>query len=284
MTTRVGHDDSDSLFCRLYVGECREVLARLPERSIQCVVTSPPYYGLRTYAGVADSLWADGWSGVLGNEPSVAQYVGHMVEVFRAVRPVLRDDGTVWLNLGDSYSNEGKWGGKSGEKNYTSAAGGIDRRKRSSGMKPKDRCIIPARVAIALCDDGWFLRSEIVWAKPNGMPSSVQDRPGDAHEMIYLLTKKPKYFYDSVAVRTPARPSSVARLSQDIAGQAGSSRAHGGSNLRSVWTIATHPFKEAHFATFPPQIPQTAIKAGTSERGCCAECGSPWKRTTLNRI
>jgi len=316
-------------------GDVFDVLATLPDESVHCVVTSPPYWGLRDY-GVA---------GQIGLEPTMAEYVATMVRVFREVRRVLRTDGTVWLNLGDSYFRNPAKGGSGpngkeqaylgdvygraqganrGQNNDIATNAGnagrvdrgpagselsiLERGRNDTSLKEKDLCMIPSRVALALQDDGWYLRSEIIWAKPNPMPESVTDRPTSAHEKVFLLTKSARYFYDADAVRQPMADSSIARLAQDIEHQAGSDRANGGAktngpmkavgradkqasgkaatsprndgnawnenngrgfiptndgaNLRNVWTIATRPYSEAHFATFPPELPEMCIKAG----------------------
>lgn len=256
----------------ILTGDCRDVLRALPERSIQCCVTSPPYFGLRDY----------GVTGQIGLEETPDAFVAQMVEVFREVRRVLRDDGTLWLNLGDSYANDGKWGGSTSGKHVSAVHGGtgIGRTKKTTGLKPKDLMMIPARVALALQADGWWLRSDIIWAKPNPMPESVSDRPTSSHEHVFLMTKSEQYFYDSDAIREPMAVASIARLAQNVEGQAGSARANGGAktngamkavgntmsedrNARNVWTIATRPFKGAHFATFPADLAERCVKAGT---------------------
>ena len=285
---------------RILVGDCLERLRTLSEESVHCVVTSPPYWGLRDY-GVA---------GAIGLEPTLQEHLETIVTVFREVRRVLRSDGTCWLNLGDSYANDVKWGGASGGLNDTSAAGGYSRDRKHTGLKPKDLVGIPWRVAFALQADGWWLRSEIVWHKPNPMPESVRDRPTSAHEKLFLLTKAARYFYDAEAVRVP-RPhpnnptfrvgaypdqgTTPQKNSRESDKQRGHSRRHAGfndrwdamskegqqasgANLRNVWTIPTFGFPEAHFATFPPKLVEPCIKAGTSEKGCCPECGTPWVR------
>ena len=219
---------------------------------------------------------------------------------------MLRSDGTLWLNYGDRYAThlftrQGKqrnvcqpptdWAG--------TELGGRRRSKHvkvthqsATGLKPKDLVMMPARVALALQADGWWLRSEIVWHKPNPMPESVRDRPTSAHEKIYLLTKSARYFYDAVAVREEDagtdHPRNILHRPEPSGGilpphrgiRTAEGRNGGGRNLRNLWTIATHPFSEAHFATFPPKLVEPCIKAGTSERGCCAECGAPWERVT----
>ena len=224
---------------------------------------------------------------------------------------MLRKDGTCWLNYGDAYANDGKWGGSSGGKQaYLDGATRLrnGRSKRTTGLKPKDLMMMPARVALALQSDGWWLRSEIVWHKPNPMPESVTDRPTCAHEKMYLLTKSARYFYDAEAVRTEApernnndrKPASWP-TSANYNGQYGPARTdkkrgHGrrhagfndrwdampkdeqqanGANLRNVWAIATHTYPGAHFATFPPALVEPCIQAGTSEKGCCEQCGKP---------
>lgn len=176
----------------------------LADESVQCIVTSPPYWGLRDY----------GVSGQLGLEPTPDLYVEHMVVVFREVRRVLRPDGTLWLNLGDSYAADTKWGGASGDKNSTSAAGGFSRERKYTGLKDKDLIGIPWLVAFALRADGWWLRAENIWHKPNAMPESVIDRTTRAHEQVFMLTKAERYFYDADAISQPVSPSTHARISQ----------------------------------------------------------------------
>lgn len=325
---------------RLLTGDCRDVLATLPEASVHCVVTSPPYYGLRDY-GTAQ--WEGGAEGCshsvpLGNGPKLEPTDGHdvafrtgaqytqqrvtgltcrcgarridrqlgleatpeaylaaMVEVFRAVRRVLRDDGTLFLNIGDSYS--GYHGNKNSVVPTSSTNGwvnGYDENQRATtagnGYKSKDLLLMPARLALALQADGWWVRSDIIWHKPNPMPESCTDRPTSAHEHVFLLSKRARYYYDADAVREEAEyGASVDRDGASCGpfrptsggGFRGGTRAHsyGGSrNLRNVWTIPTAPFSDAHFATFPPALVERCIRAGTSERGCCAACGAPWCR------
>jgi DNA modification methylase len=262
----------------VYEGDCRVVLASLPAESVHTVLTSPPYWGLRDY----------GSPGQLGLEPTPEEYVANMVAVFREVRRVLRADGTLWLNLGDSYANDTKWGGSSGGKHVAALHGqtGIGRQKVTTGLKAKDLVGIPWRVAFALQADGWYLRSDIIWAKPNPMPESVTDRPTKAHEYLFLLSKSARYYYDADAVREasemrPQNRTTNGRLHDE--GRPLHRRPPGmtdpaGRNLRSVWTVATQPYPGAHFATFPPKLIEPAIKAGTSERGVCPECGAPWER------
>ena len=255
---------------RIIEGDCIEGMRRLEGQSVHCVVTSPPYFGLRDY----------GHDGQIGLEQTPDEYVAKMVEVFREVRRVLRDDGTLWLNLGDSYAatggkvqphrdSSGGIGNKGtrGEQGYHAAGGGFIRPDTArDGLKPKDLIGIPWRVAFALQADGWYLRSDIIWHKPNPMPESVTDRPTKSHEYIFLLSRRPSYFYDAEAVKEdsvdPAR--SAARYSK--------------RNRHSVWTVATAPYKGAHFATFPPELIRPCIRAGTSTAGACVSCGAPRKR------
>ncbi len=291
-------------------GDVRELLAAMPDESVHCVVTSPPYWGQRDY-GVA---------GQIGLEPTLAEHLAVMVDIFREVRRVLRKDGTCWRNNGDGYARAPEKGGSGPNgKNiaysdcYTCAqsarvgssdgvVGRGDRPgTRSGGAKPKDLLMIPNRLAIALQDDGWWVRSEIIWAKPNPMPESVTDRPSCAHEKLWLLTKAARYYYDAEAVKTASMeppglknpyspegstPHSGARRSPNgkhSDKQRGHSRKHAGfnarwdamtkeeqrasANLRNVWTIATKPFADAHFATFPPDLVVPCIKAGCPEGG-----------------
>lgn len=232
----------------------------------------------------------------IGLEPTLAEYVAKMVELFAEVRRVLRKDGTLWLNLGDSYANDEKWGGATGGKHAQGLHGEpIGRRRRKTDLKPKDLCGVPWRVAFALQDAGWWLRSDIIWAKPNPMPESVTDRPTRSHEYIFLLTKSERYYYNAEAIKEPARWPNGPNSPQSIkspygqgftrnAHAADKQRGHGrrhagfndrwdamskeqqqsmGANKRSVWTVATHPFPEAHFATFPPTLIEPCILAGS---------------------
>jgi DNA modification methylase len=215
----------------------------------------------------------------IGLEQTPEQYIAAMVEVFRAVRDVLADDGTLWLNIGDSYANDGKWGGSSGGKHAKALHGNtsIGRTKVTTGLKPKDLIGIPWMLAFALRADGWYLRSDLVWAKGNPMPESVMDRPTRSHEYIFLLTKRERYFYDHEAVKEPAvsdRPSGNgfkrdARQSfQNADGTARGNEMQGKDvggkrNRRSVWHVNAKPYKGAHFATFPPALIEPCILAGS---------------------
>lgn len=230
----------------LLCGDCLTLLRKIPSNSVNCCVTSPPYFGLRDY----------GCDGQIGLEPTPDEFVQKLVEVFREVKRVLRDDGTLWLNLGDSYA--GSWGNASGQNRGNGTQRAIvkgslqnDLSDRNGefvppgkygfadlGIKPKDLIGIPWRVAFALQADGWYLRQDIIWHKPNPMPESVKDRCTKAHEYIFLLSKSSKYYFDSEAIQEPLASSSVARLSQDIEKQAGSDRVPGKTNgrMKAVYT------------------------------------------------
>jgi DNA modification methylase len=241
-----------------------EHLRSMTAESVHCIVTSPPYFNQRDY----------GHDGQIGLEETVEAYVAKMTDVLRECRRVLRDDGTLWLNVGDSYG---------------------------SG---KQLLGVPWRLAFAAQADGWLLRQDVIWHKPSPMPESVRDRCTKAHEYVFLLAKSPAYFYDADAISEPSvemsRPQSEKRRLQRmnrgvvVAGEMGqtSKGVDGGEapthimrsgerrNRRSVWRIATRPYSGAHFATMPPELAETCIKAGTSEHGCCPQCGTPWQRLT----
>jgi DNA modification methylase len=251
--------------------DARSIL--LADQSVQCVVTSPPYWGLRDY-GVA---------GQIGLERTPEEYVAILVGVFREVRRVLKPDGTLWLNLGDSYASGEV--GRHDQKGGSLGIGkgfGVPRQyaKLESGLKPKDLVGIPWRVAFALQADGWWLRSDIIWHKPNPMPESVTDRPTKAHEYLFLLTKAERYYYDVDAIREPnarewdeSNGGSIRTGRMVAAGGAMgdmSSRPKGyplphplGANRRTVWTVATTPYSGAHFATFPEKLVEPCILAGS---------------------
>ena len=304
----------------IMVGDALSQLATLPDNSIHCCVTSPPYWGLRSYQGDA---------GMIGLEPTFDQHIANLVAVFREVKRVLRDDGICWLNYGDAYAGGGRG-------NYSKPGSWQDT------WKPKDLMMMPARVAMALQSDGanmgalsaitraiaaieeaywdepvpdrvinildglekeyaqakgdsWWIRSEVIWWKPNPMPESVTDRPTSAHEKVYLLAKSGKYFYDAEAVRTSivdpndvrkgnsqendkSMPPTERNEIKPDTNRWRTGQHPSGANLRNVWKIATHSFPGAHFATFPPKLVEPCIKAGTSQHGVCAECGAPWAR------
>jgi DNA modification methylase len=266
----------------------------MPSGSVHCVVTSPPYWGLRDY----------GHDGQIGLEERPEAYVARLVDVFREVRRVLRDDGTVWLNLGDSYAaarggttppaetlagGVGGWTEDGARVNRDRHDGyNPSRNAHAIGLKHKDLVGIPWRVAFALQADGWWLRQDIIWHKPNPMPESVTDRCTKAHEYVFLLTKSARYFYDAEAVAEPALqpigpPSLVSQHKQAVLGanQTGTLGTNFGPatrNRRSVWTITTKPFSGAHFAVMPPDLVEPCVLAGTSEKGCCPDCGAPMQR------
>jgi len=280
----------------IYTGHTLDVLGQMPEESVHCCVTSPPYWGLRDY-GLPPIVWPDGWRGSLGLEPTPELYVEHLVQVFREVRRVLMQDGTVWLNIGDSYNahpNQRKTNGKAGPKQSTNNGSVGTPSRYVDNLKPKDLVMIPFRLALALQADGWWVRQVVIWHKTNPMPESVTDRPTTAHEYVLLLSKSARYFYDAEAVREESqewngRAGTFARdgLVADhiIPNQSAAEhrndrtdRVPPGRNKRSVWSISTTPFSQAHFATFPPKLVEPCIQAGTSEKGCCPECGAPWER------
>lgn len=254
------------------IGECRAIMRTLEAGRFQCCVTSPPYWGLRDY-GHAEQL---------GLERTPAEYVANMVDVFREVRRVLRPDGVLWLNIGDSYASAAGGYDESGSVGVTSMAVSAATRaavvahrgrKPPSGLKPKDLCGIPWRLAFALQADGWWLRQDIIWHKPNPMPESVTDRCTKAHEYLFLLSKSERYFYDKDAIAEdavwegqgrssresrpsamPGAPSHVGLRKEEITGK---------RNARSVWTIATQPYTGVHFATMPPALSERCILAST---------------------
>ena len=317
----------------LLQGDCLQQLATLPAASVQCCVTSPPYWGLRDY-GTAKWEGGDAACGhpalerqprnarrlgafhggtdegnasrepdtrrichlcgakridsQLGLEATPDEYVANMVAVFRAVRRVLRDDGTLWLNLGDSYARAGGWSNNNGLDGVATrqeserpmsniAADGSASQKLALGLKQKDLVGIPWRVAFALQADGWYLRQDIIWHKPNPMPESVTDRCTKAHEYIFLLTKSARYYYDNEAVKEDAVragdvPGGNGHYIQHSAGghnkdgltACGQKPVAETRNKRSVWTVTTKPFKGAHFATFPPDLIEPCILAGSA--------------------
>lgn len=289
--------------CEIIIGDCIESLRKMPDESVQCVVTSPPYYGLRDY----------GVDGQIGLEETPAEFITKMVEVFEEVRRVLRMDGTLWMNMGDSYAGTGDRKPNitdSGEMSFR--AGG--KAMRPPGYKAKDLMGMPWRLAIALQDAGWWLRQDIIWDKPNPMPESVNDRCCKSHEYIFLLSKSARYFYDAEAVKEPVSGTANARgngVNAKIKAPDGWDTGKGSHGTihkrgrdkgktrpkqnasfssavnelvstrhkRSVWRVTTEPCKEAHFATFPQALVRPCILAGTSTAGCCEECEAPLVRT-----
>ncbi len=271
-------------------GDVRDKLRELPDKHVQTVITSPPYWGLRSY--LPDKHKDKRFE--IGLEPTPGLYVQSMVGIFREVRRVLRDDGTLWLNLGDSYAGSGRgaWDNPSKEVKETYIPRTKDYKhisKTPLNLKPKDLVGIPWRMAFALQADGWYLRSDIIWHKPNCMPSSVTDRPTTSHEYVFLLSKSRQYFYDAEAIKEPYKESSLQRnkykqsaskckqVSVSREQKPGEKLSPSGRNRRSVWTVATQPSPEAHFATFPPKLIEPCILAGASPRAC-EVCGAPWER------
>jgi len=253
---------------KIHIGDCRECMRKMPEKSVQTCITSPPYFGLRDY----------GHAMQIGLEETPEEYVKQLVEVFREVRRVLMDNGTVWLNLGDSYAGNGA---AYGDAKSTLQGGKQSKRmgvKRVAKkcLPPKNLIGIPWRVAFALQADGWILRQDIIWSKPNPMPESVTDRCTKAHEYIFLLSKSQKYYYDADAIKEPAQPDTVVRDRETtkLNNVPGRKRMNGLTvnnyeirNKRTVWTVATKPYTEAHFATFPPELITPCILAGCPEGG-----------------
>ena len=251
---------------QILVGDVRTRLAEIPDASVQTCITSPPYWGLRDY----------GQDEQIGLEQSPQDYVDAMVEVFREVKRVLRDDGTVWLNVGDSYAGSGKGpagnlGKKNDERNMEKKHSAIV----PDGLKPKDLVGIPWRLAFALQADGWYLRQDIIWAKPNPMPESVADRCTKSHEYIFLLTKSAKYYYDHIAIKEPSVTQDNSNRDRDASklnNTPGRTKMGGLKtnnyemrNKRDVWFIATKPFKGAHFAVMPEKLVEPSVLAGSQE-------------------
>jgi len=265
MTNHSGRETKVKLN-KIYQGDALTVLRTFPDEAAHCVVTSPPYWGLRDY-GVDNQL---------GLEPTPDEYVARLVDVFREVRRVLHKDGTVWLNLGDSYTSTTKGCGGPSDKQVSNAGSRYRMSQRLiPDTKPKDLVGIPWRVAFALQADGWWLRSDIIWSKPNPMPESITDRPTKAHEYVFLLTKAGRYFYDADAVREAHGQSGWLKshktktfsgdgngeLIQQHENLRMGEHPHG-RNKRSVWTVTTKPYAEAHFATMPPDLVEPCVKAG----------------------
>lgn len=316
------------------IGDCREKLKELPNNFFHTVITSPPYWGLRDYGtgkwiggdpncshiagksrndadrefGTKETLTvqyrdvckdcgAVREDNQIGMEPSPEEYVGKIVRTFQEVKRVLRPDGTLWLNLGDSYSSGGRTSTTNqsvrGDKDY-----GVTRPPVSGSIKPKDLVGIPWRVALALQEDGWYLRQDIIWHKPNPMPESVKDRCTKAHEYIFLLTKSEQYYYDNEAIKEDCKQSTIDRNNYKFNGafkgqflgtpnekrwQDGrpienpNFSSDGKSNKRSVWTVPVKPYNEAHFAVFPTSLIEPALLAGCPPK-ICSECGTPYER------
>ena len=253
-------------------GDCRETMRRWKEQGVkaQTCVTSPPYYGLRDY----------GHDGQIGLEETPEQYIKAMVEVFRCVWDVLEDNGTLWLNIGDSYYSNTKGSGGASEKQDSNAGSFFNAGSRfnagSLPLKPKDLIGIPWMMAFALRADGWYLRQDIIWHKPNPMPESVQDRCTKAHEYIFLLSKSQSYYFDNDAIKYPVKQDWGTRDRSDgkyhnegsgLQPHSGLEKSYEMANKRSVWTVTTKPYKGAHFATFPPDLITPCILAGAPAGG-----------------
>lgn len=282
-------------------------LRALPPASVHAVLTSPPYYGLRTYADVGPTTWADGLIATYGLEATLEEYVAHTVEVFREVKRVLRPDGSFWLNIGDGYAG----GGAHAEPiKYAAADSSKPSRARQRRLSSKDLMLIPARVALALQADGWILRQDNIWAKGvsfcsaysgSVMPESTRDRTTWAHEHVFHFTLTEGAFYDQDGCREPYADSTLRSVREGYRGVGlkpygamgvqnpsdtkrrvlASVAAGAGRNLRNVWIIPKQPFAGGHFATFPEALVDPIIRLATSERGVCHVCGSPYRRKTL---
>jgi DNA modification methylase len=285
---------------KILQGNCIDKIKELDDNSIDCVVSSPPYFGLRDY----------GVDGQFGLEKTYHDYLANTVKVFETFKPKLKDTATIWWNVGDSYHNYRPTNNKQGmykKPDYPkqSIAGNrqdlpkhsLKRNQRYQEIKEKDLMMMPNRVAIALQDAGWYIRSEIIWHKPNPMPESVRDRPTSCHEKIWLITKSKKYYYDSDAIREPTTDSYKGKrglvkkrnkTQSAMQDRVFNTPYHPSNtkNKRNVWTITTKPFKDAHFATFPKDLIEPCIKAGCPEK-VCVECGFPYisnyKRTDNNK-
>ena len=288
---------------RILVGNALSILKNLPRNSIDCCVTSPPFFKLRSYGKLADTIWGgkphcrhewakagktngsfcrrcNGFKGQLGQEPTIELYTEHLVEIFNEVRRVLTEHGTLWLNLADTYYS-------------------TDKCQPHHFLKPKDLCGTPWVVALALRQNGWYLRSDIVWYKPNCLPESIRDRPTRAHEYVFLLAKSRNYYYDAHAIREQSSQSSIRRLEQKGGAMdyvhgvnpghsarralENFTRNPGSRNKRSVWTIPTQPYRGAHFAVFPEELARSCILAGCPE-WVCSRCGKPRVKILKTRV
>lgn len=274
---------------RIINSDALTALRTLPERSVQCVVTSPPYFQLRNY----------GVDGQIGLERTPAAFLDALYAVFDEVKRVLRDDGCVFVNLGDSYAGSSKGPSKS----HNAPTGGANPHSMglnsgaTYGARPKSLLLIPERFAIGMADRGWIVRSQIVWAKKSAMPESVRDRPTSAWEPIWMFVKQPRYYWDADAVRQPqtggthargnkaavapkiaAAGSGIKNNGSFLAAMTESAPADGMANLRNVWHLSPEPSRDEHYAAYPTEIPRRCILAATSEKGQCPACGAPWAR------
>lgn len=300
---------------QLYTGDALRVLRTLPDDSIHSIITSPPYWNLRDY----------GVPGHIGMEPTWAEHLDNLMAVLNEAKRVLRPDGNMWLNYGDSHVTRVRGRSKLATENSLQKTNKGSVRTGSSipGLKRKDLMFLPERLAMALQDHGWWVRENIIWKKTNPMPESTEDRPANCYEDLFICSKRSRYFYDNMAVRTPVKDSTKERAKRargkqyQVPGvkahhgkefqkktnrsdkQRGHSRRHAGFNdrwdqmskdeqcengasLKNVWEIAASCYKGAHFATFPPALVERCMLLGTSEKGCCADCGKPWKRITVD--
>ena len=256
---------------KILQGNCIDKIKELEDNSIDCVVSSPPYFGLRDY-GVDEQF---------GLEKTYQDYLANTVKVFETFKPKLKDTATIWWNVGDSYNSNNGFSRNKGKYKRPGRDGGSNNKKlfKDNVIKEKDLLMIPNRVAIALQEAGWYIRSEIIWHKPNPMPESVRDRPTSCHEKIWLITKNKKYYYDHEAIKEPAKDwgkRDRKKGSAFVDGTPGRSKQSGGKdcnfaekgrNKRNVWTVTTKPFKGSHFATFPKDLIEPCIKAGCPEDG-----------------
>ena len=251
-------------------GDCRETLKNVTNLSVQTCITSPPYYGLRDYGGEESQI---------GQENTPEEYIQNLVSVFRSVRDTLKDDGTLWLNIGDSYYNYRPGKGQGLVKQTVSKTKQdlpdkcARRGNKLDGLKEKDLIGIPWMLAFALRQDGWYLRQDIIWHKPNPMPESVKDRCTKSHEYIFLLSKNKKYYYDNEAIKEPAKDWGTRDRSNGkyhnsgsgLSPHSGLTKSYKRKNKRSVWSITNKPYKGSHFAVFPPDLVEICIKAGSKK-------------------
>ena len=278
-----------SEYVNVITGDARSALEQLPQEHFHVAVTSPPYWTLRDYGATTGTHWPEvsyrptpgsrelvevkPWDGQLGQEPDTESYIGHLVYVFQALWSVLRHDSSAWLVLGDTYLSA----------------------RQGAAQKAKDMAGLPWRVALALQATGWWLRSDVIWHKPNAMPSSATDRPGRDHEYVFLLTKAARYYFDLVAELQPYRSAPRARRgntgmrgqsllsprSERRADDPGRYWGQGGTNPRTVWSINTMPNGSNHLATYPLELARRCISLSTSQEGCCSTCGSPLERQLI---
>lgn len=264
---------------QIHTGDATETLSELPDSSVHMMMTSPPYFGLRDY----------GVDGQIGLEESLDEYIAELVDVFREVRRVLRPDGSAWLNLGDSYAGSGRGSWEEPTDDVKESYVPSDLPERNDRLGRKNKMLVPHRVAIALQDDGWIVRNDVTWVKPNPMPSSVKDRLNTTTEQVFHLTPEPDYWYDLDAIREPHSERSIERMSEGPVNANTDGRGTNddlnpdqlcdpaGKNPGDVFEVTTKPFPEAHFAVYPPELVEKPLKATCPPR-VCAECGAPYER------